>query len=355
MRLTIIGLTITSSWGNGHATVFRSLVRALTARGHHVTFLEHDKPWYANHRDLPEPPWGTTALYDSVEQLQQRHAPDVRDADAVIVGSYVPEGVAVGDWALRTARGPVCFYDIDTPVTLAALERGACEYLAPELIQRYRVYLSFTGGPILDRLKSQYGSPAVRPLYCCFDPDGYRPDPTAEPTCDLSYMGTYSDDRQPRVNSLLLEPARRWDAGRFVVAGPQYPEHIQWPANVQRREHVPPADHRAFYNASRFTLNVTRDDMIAAGYAPSVRLFEAAACGTPIISDRWDGIETFFRPGEQIFLVDEPDQVLQLLRDLPEADRTAVGQAARDVAFAHHTADQRAGDLERHLAEAGVS
>ncbi len=233
--------------------------------------------------------------------MRDRFAAAVREADAVIVGSYVPEGVAVGDWVTRTAGGLTAFYDIDTPVTLAKLERGDLEYLSPALIPRYDLYLSFTGGPTLERLEREFGSPRALPLYCSVDPSLYFPE-SCERKWDLGYLGTYSADRQPPLEALLVEPARRWGDGRFCVAGPQYPADIAWPTNVSRIEHLPPARHRAFYNQQAFTLNITRADMVRAGYSPSVRLFEAAACGVPIISDWWDGLGTVFRPGEEILI-----------------------------------------------------
>ena len=348
MRIVILGLSITSSWGNGHATTYRGLVRELARRGHDVLFLERDVPWYAQNRDLPQPPYGRTVLYPDVATLQRDHADAVGAADLVIVGSYVPDGVAVGDWVQSQASGLTAFYDIDTPVTLARLERGDTEYLAPRQIAGYGLYLSFTGGPTLARLERDYGSPAARVLYCAFDPTLYYPEAMA-PAWDLGYMGTYSDDRQPTVDALLLTPARAWPQGRFAVAGPQYPEAIAWPLNVQYMPHLPPATHRAFYNRQRFTLNVTRADMIAAGWSPSVRLFEAAACATPIVSDRWVGIESLFVPGEEIFLADTPAEVLRLLRDLPEHERRQVGERARRRVLAEHTAAHRAAELEVHV------
>jgi spore maturation protein CgeB len=344
LDIVILGLSITSSWGNGHATTYRGLVRELAARGHRVLFLERDAPWYAENRDLPRPPYGKTRLYKSLTELQDRHAARVRSADLVIVGSYVPEGVAVGEWVLRTASGVTAFYDIDTPVTLAKLARGEHEYLAPELIPRYDAYFSFTGGPTLKRLERRYGSPMARPLYCSFDPSLYRPE-EVEPRWDLGYMGTYSDDRQPVLERLLLEPARRWPEGRFAVAGPQYPESIAWPPNVHRITHLSPEEHSGFYNAQRFTLNVTRADMVAAGFSPSVRLFEAAACGTPIISDYWVGLETFFALGEEILTARTSAEALQYLRDVPEAERRALGARARKRVLARHTAAHRAEEL----------
>lgn len=350
MNIVILGLSITSSWGNGHATTFRGLVRVLVQQGHQVLFLERDAPWYAENRDLPHPPWGETAFYKSLAELQARFAGAVRQADLVVVGSYVPEGIAVGEWVTRTAQGVTAFYDIDTPVTLALLQRGECPYLSPALIPSYDLYLSFAGGPVLTQLETQHGARRARPLFCSVDPTLYYPEPQ-EMHWDLAYMGTYSDDRQPPLERLLMEPARRWPGGRFLVAGPQYPETIQWPANVARQEHLPPAAHRAFYNQQRFTLNITRADMVRLGWSPSVRLFEAAACGVPIISDWWEGLDSFFVPGEEILIAHSADDMLRFLRDLTEDQRRAIGGAARIRVMAGHTAAHRATELEQYVRE----
>jgi spore maturation protein CgeB len=348
LDIVILGLSITSSWGNGHATTYRGLVRELTARRHRVLFLERDLEWYAANRDLPRPEWGRTALYTSIADLKARFGTAVRDADVVIVGSYVPEGAAIGRWVIRTARGVTAFYDIDTPVTLARLNNGGVDYLTRSLIPAYDLYLSFTGGPTLERLERELGSPCARALYCSVDPSLYYPDPVAT-RWDLGYMGTYSDDRQATIERLLLEPARRWPDGRFVVAGPQYPDGIAWPAGVARVSHLPPDRHRWFYNAQRFTLNVTRADMIRAGWSPSVRLFEAAACGTPIVSDAWPGLDTLFEPDREILIAGSAQDVLACLRDIGEGERRRIGAAARLRVLAQHTARQRAAELEAHI------
>lgn len=356
LSIVFLGLSITSSWGNGHATNYRALIKALTRRGHRCLFLERDKPWYADNRDLPNPPFGRTELYGGIDELRDRFGADVRDADAVIVGSYVPDGVEVGRWATSVAQrgrgGVTAFYDIDTPVTLAKLARGDFEYLAPDLIPLYDLYLSFTGGPTLARLERELGSPAARPFYCLVDPDLYAPDPDAVPGIDLGYLGTYSDDRQPAVDRLLVEPARRLPGRSFVVAGPQYPESIRWPENVRRIDHLPPAGHRAFYNAQRFTLNVTRADMVRAGWSPSVRLFEAAAGATPVISDLWPGFEDFFEPGREVLFARDAAEAVRAITETPEDERLAIGERARRRVLAEHTADARAEQLEACIAEA---
>lgn len=352
MRLVVLGLSLSSSWGNGHATTYRALLKAFADRGHDVLFLERDVPWYAQHRDLPDPDFCDLALYGDLDGLDA-HRAAIAAADAVIVGSYVPDGVAAGARVLDWARGTRAFYDIDTPVTLAALEAGTCAYLAAGQIRDYDLYLSFTGGPTLRRLERAYGAPAARALYCSVDPDAY-PALDRPARYDLSYLGTYSPDRQPTLERLLIEPARRAPDLRFAVAGPQYPAGIDWPANVERIEHLPPDRHPDFYAASRYTLNVTRADMVRAGWSPSVRLFEAGACGTPVISDRWDGLDTLLVPEREILLPDGPEAVLAILRGRAEADRRSLGAAARAAILARHTAAARAEELERFLDEAGA-
>jgi spore maturation protein CgeB len=348
MKIVVFGLSITSSWGNGHATTYRGLLREMAKRGHELLFLERDARWYAENRDLPEPPYCRTVLYSSLDQVFAQYGAEIRQADCVIVGSYVHQGIEVGHWVTQHARGITAFYDIDTPVTLAALAHGSCKYLSCDLIPRYRLYLSFTGGPTLDKIEQLYGSPAARPLYCSVDPEIHSP--LKQRHCwDLGYLGTYSSDRQPGLERLLCAPAASWPGGRFVVAGPQYPTDIKWPDNAQRIEHLPPESHSGFYCAQRFTLNLTRKDMQQAGYSPSVRLFEAAACAVPVISDQWAGLDEFFEPGKEILVAWSSDQVLSLLREMPEEERRLVGEQARQRALESHSAAKRAEELEGYL------
>ena len=353
MKIAILGLALTSSWGNGHATTYRALMKALSARGHDVLFLERDVPWYAENRDLPQPPYGRVALYGSLAELAGSYSGELEAADLIIVGSYVPDGIAVADLAHGLATGVTAFYDIDTPVTLSRLDSGDADYISRAQIPRFDLYLSFTGGPILERLRLEYGARRPLPLYCSVDCEAYYPEPSAARDDDLGYLGTYSPDRQPALERLLLEPAARWPRGRFVVAGPQYPEEVRWPSNVRRIEHLSPAEHRAFYNRLRYTLNVTRRDMVRAGYSPSVRLFEAAACGTPIVSDVWAGIDEFFTPGEEILLARDGTEALSYIREIPEPRRRAIAERARQKVVRHHSAAERARELEQYVAEAG--
>jgi spore maturation protein CgeB len=351
LDIVIFGLSMTSSWGNGHASTYRALVKALHQRGHRITFLERDVPWYRAHRDLHDPPYCRTELYTSLVDVPRRYGNLVAKADLVIVGSYVPDGKVLADWVTMHARGVTAFYDIDTPVTLAALEAGRAEYISAALVPRFDLYLSFTGGPVLELIESRYGSPRARTLYCSVDPQLHYP-VEAPQRWSLGYLGTYSHDRQEALQELLLEPARGLADQHFVVAGPSYPPDTLWPRNVERIDHVAPGLHSEFYGKQRYTLNITRSNMIRSGFSPSVRLFEAAACGVPIISDRWRGIDSVFKPDEEILVLDAPEQVVEVLRELPEERRLQLAQAGRKRVLLDHTSDRRARQLEQYYEEA---
>jgi spore maturation protein CgeB len=345
MKVIVFGLSLSSSWGNGHATTYRALLGAFAARGHDIIFFERDVPWYASYRDLPAPDFCRLVLYPDLPALENWRT-EIASADAVIIGSYVPDGIAVADWVFSHAHGVTAFYDIDTPITLAALARGEESYVSKRQISLYDLYLSFTGGPILDVLRTQYGARMPHVLFCSVNPVQYYPQPS-ETRWDLSYLGTYSPDRQPSLERFLVAPARRMSHLRFAVAGPQYPTNIAWPDNVERLDHVAPSDHAAFYSASRYTLNITRTDMIAAGFSPSVRLFEASACATAIISDFWQGLSVVFA-ADEISIVHATQDVMQVLVE-PERDRATRAAAGYRRTLASHTAGHRAAELEAAL------
>ena len=345
MKLTIFGLTVSSSWGNGHATLWRGLIGALATAGHEVTFVERDVDWYAEHRDLTTLPGGRLLLYrDWQEVLAVRR--DLLDADALIVTSYCPDAVAATRLIEQEAAGFRIFYDLDTPVTLAALTAGEpVAYLPPEGLGGFDLVLSYTGGPALDALAQRLGARRVAPLYGHVDPGAHRPVPPQEVfRGDLSYLGTWAADRQPLVDALFLAPAAAAADKRFVLGGSRYPADFAWRDNVYFMGHVAPGDHSAFFSSSRVTLNVTRRDMATSGWCPSGRLFEAAACGTPIVSDSWPGLDAFFTPGEDILIAHGPDDVLAAL-DRSESDLTRIAAAARERVLTHHSSAARAAGL----------
>jgi spore maturation protein CgeB len=343
-RIVVLGYSITSSWGNRHASTYRTLLGALGRLGHEVTFFERDLPYLSEQRDEPEPEKCAVHFYSSLSELEHRYADQVRNADAVIVGSQVPEGAEVLRWVTSTASGLKLFYDLDTPATLTALARGREDYVAQESLPLLDAYFSFVGGPALTVLEREHGVRLALPLHCAANERLYEPLPVWT-RYDLGYLGAYAPERQPQLERLLLEPARRHPGGRFLVAGSSYPNHLSFPADVERSGHVPPARHARLYSSMRFTLNLTRTAMVRLGHCPSPRLFEAACSGVPIISDRWSGLERFFTPGSEILLVDTTEQVSEILSSLEEEERVAIGRRARARVLKEHTGTARAREL----------
>lgn len=347
MRIVVFGLTITSSWGNGHATLWRALCRALARRGHQVTFFERDLPYYAETRDLQPMPGLATVLYPDWAAVRPQAVQALRGADLAMVTSYCPDGVAASALVLDSAARLRAFYDLDTPVTLDRLAAGERpDYLPPEGLGGFDLVLSFTGGAALQRLRTELGARRVAPLYGSVDPEAHRPvAPGDLPRADLSYLGTYAADRQPALERLLVAPARALPARRFVIGGALYPPEFPWAENIWFVRHMPPPQHPAFFAASRLTLNITRRAMAAMGWCPSGRLFEAAACGVPILTDAWAGLEEFYRPGEELLVAHGTEDATAAI-SLSDAELGRIAAAARARTLAEHTADQRVRTLE---------
>ncbi len=342
MKITIFGLTISSSWGNGHATPYRAILKALHRRGHRVSFFEKDVPYYARRRDFDACDYCDLVLYPSWDQVREQALREARDSDVVICASYCPEGGRIVDDVLALQRPLRVFYDLDTPITLHNLEHGDLDYLCRDQVAGFDLYLSFTGGEILRVLEQRWGARMACPLYGCVDPDVHRPVAERDDLgCLLSYMGTYAADRQHKLDAMFLDPARRRPDASFVLAGSLYPRDHFWPENLRILEHVAPADHPALYSSSRFTLNITRDGMARYGYCPSGRFFEAAACGTPVITDWWPGLEKFFCPGDQLLVAQGADDVLQAL-EISDEELSRLAWRARERTLSEHTGDDRA-------------
>ncbi len=342
MKLVIFGLTVSSSWGNGHATLWRGLWRALVAGGHTVTFFERDVPYYAEHRDVTELPGGRLVLYTDWDAVRGTAADELADADVGMVTSYCPDGRAACELVLGSNVDRKAFYDLDTGVTLARVAAGEdVAYLPAERLGGFDVVFSYTGGEALRLLQTQLHARRVAPLYGHVDPEAHYPVPAVERyRADLSYIGTYAADRQPAVQAMLIDPARRLPGRRFSIAGSMYPQDFPWASNIWFFKHLPPAEHPAFYCSSRLTLNTTRVAMAELGYCPSGRFFESAACGTPVLSDWWDGLDTFYTPGKEVLIARTTEEAMAAV-ELSDVEIAAVGRAARERTLDEHTSDDR--------------
>lgn len=353
MKIVIFGLTISSSWGNGHATLWRGLVRALARRGHRIVFFEKDVSYYAENRDFFDVPGGDLVLYQDWGAIRQRAAADLVDADVAIATSYCPDGIAASELLLDASRPLHVFYDLDTPVTFSRLEVGEpITYIGPRGLRDFDLALSYTGGRALDRLQSELGARRAAPLYGHVDPDVHHPVPPADHyRSDLSYLGTYAADRQAALQRLFIDPAALRPQHRFLIGGAQYPADFPWRPNISFVRHLPPPEHPAFFSSSRLTLNITRHAMAETGWCPSGRLFEAAACGTPILSDSWEGLDSFFEPGQEILIAERSEEAVSAL-DLTDAELKRIAKAGRERVLAEHTSEHRARELEILLQDA---
>jgi spore maturation protein CgeB len=354
VRVVIFGLTISSSWGNGHATLWRGLCKYLVRSGHSVVFFERDVPYYAGARDLYEIPGGRLELYSSWEDVQPIAHSSVMEADAAIVTSYCPDALTATELILSQDRATPVFYDLDTPITLAKVQAGEpVPYIGPTGLDGFALVLSFTGGQqLFDEFRRKLGAREIRPLYGHVDADTHRPVPAeAHYRADLSYLGTYSEDRQSGLEALFVSPARSRRDLRFLIGGAQYPPDFPWSSNIYFVRHLPPSEHAPFFASSRITLNVTRSAMAKMGWCPSGRLFEAAACGAPLLSDRWIGLENFFQPGEEILLADDADDTLAALQ-LDDDQLSGIARRARERTLDLHSSNRRAIDLIELLEQA---
>jgi spore maturation protein CgeB len=347
VKIVIFGLTISSSWGNGHATLWRGLCKHLARSGHSIVFFERDVPYYAGARDLHELPGGALRLFSSWDEIRPVASSDLRDADVAIVTSYCPDALAATDLILTEGRAAPVFYDLDTPVTLARLVAGgSVPYIGPRGLRDFELVLSFSGGPrVTDEFRDRLGARSVRPLYGHVDTAIHRPvEPQPHYRAALSYLGTYSEDRQRTLETLFVAPARARQDLRFLIGGAQYPEDFPWSPNIYFVRHLPPSEHAPFFASSRLTLNVTRQAMAEMGWCPSGRLFEAAACGAPLLSDDWPGIGDFFTPGEEILIARDERDTLDALA-IADAELRRLAERAYQRTMDQHTSDQRAREL----------
>ncbi len=351
----VFGLTVSSSWGNGHATLWRGLWRALARDGHTLVFFERDVPYYAAHRDLDRLPGGQLVFYTEWADIVSRARGHLADADVGMVTSYCPDALPASALLLDAAHPVRTFYDLDTPVTLDALRAGQpVPYIPPGGLADFDLVLSYTGGDALDALRTRLGARRVAPLYGHVDPGEHRPvAPAPQYVADLSYLGTWAADRQPTLDALLVDAARRLPHRRFCIAGAQYPAMFPWADNIAFVRHLPPHEHPAFFSSSRLTLNITRRAMAEMGYCPSGRLFEAAACGTPSLSDWWTGLDAFFTPGEQLLVARSTGDAIEAL-ELDASTLAGIGRAARERTLDEHTSAHRARELVGLLSESGT-
>lgn len=356
MKLCIFGHTISSSWDGRHASVWRGLCRALARCGHRVVFFERDHLQLAAQRDMPHPEGCDLRIYRDWDDVRAMAARELADADAGMVTSRCPDARAASQLVLEAGLSVAAFYDLESPRTVARRRAGqTIEHVGPEGYRPFDVVLSYAGGPVLLDLVELLGARRVETLFASLDTSIHQPDgPSPEFTARASFLGPYTRDLHEMLDRLFFEPSRRLSQVQFALGGGGVPDSLLLPSNLHRVGPIALDRQAAFYCSSRITVSVTPREMARAGHCPPARMFAAAGCGVPVLSDAWDGIEVFFEPGREIFVAGSTEEAMDVVC-LPDEELARVGRAARERALAEHTAEARARRLVEVLTEVACS
>jgi spore maturation protein CgeB len=358
LRIAFFASSLVSAYWNGAATYYRGLARALHARGHHLTFYEPDAYERQRHRDMPDPPYARSVVWDpGREDDLERCLEEARAADLVVKAS----GVGVHDallevraLELRRPGNRVAFWDVDAPATLHRLIHDSADPFRA-LVPRYDLVFTYGGGDPVVRAYEAFGARRCVPIYNALDPETHHPvapDPRFE--ADLAFLGNRLPDREARVDEFFLRAAALLPGRRFLLGGSGW-SGKPLPANVRHLGHVGTADHNALNCTPLAVLNVSRDSMARNGFSPATRIFEAAGAGACLVSDAWEGLDAFLEPGEEVLAAHGGAEVAAVLEDLDPARAHRIGDAARRRVLAHHTYERRAEAVEAALGIRGVA
>jgi spore maturation protein CgeB len=352
LNIAFFGSSLVSAYWNGAATYYRGMVRALAERGHQVTFYEPDAYSRQQHRDMADPDWARVVVYagEGTDGVM-RALESARGADLIVKAS----GVGVFDELLerevlnhRRAGALVIFWDVDAPATLDRVQHDAADPFRP-LISRYDFIFTYGGGqPVIDAY-TRLGARACIPVYNALDPaTHFAVAPDARFDCDLAFLGNRLPDREARVEAFFLRVAAGCPEKRFVLGGSGWQDK-PLPPNVSYVGHVYTRDHNAFNATPRAVLNINRESMARYGFSPPTRVFEAAGARACLITDAWEGVETFLEPGREVLVARSGDEVAEAIKHLtPERART-IGDAAYKRIMAAHTYAHRAAQVENVL------
>jgi len=354
MKIAFWGSSLVSAYWNGAATYYRGVLRALAHLGHEITFFEPDAYDRQKHRDIEDPEWARIVVYDAGNAYEFDRLLAVSAAFDVVVKA---SGVGVLDEFLEARVAalppPVCkvFWDVDAPATLDRLASRPADPFHRAL-PKYDLVLTYGGGK---RVTDQYRVSGARQcfaIYNAFDPDVHFPvPPNPRFACDLSFLGNRLPDREARVEEFFLRAAQLAPDQRFLLGGAGWEDKPK-PPNVTYIGHVYTADHNAFNCSARMVLNISRESMARYGYSPATRVFEAAGAAACLITDAWEGIDSFLEPDRETLVASNGADVARFLAEVSPERARSIGEAARNRVLAEHTYDRRGKLVESILEEA---
>lgn len=346
MKIFAFGSSITSSYWNGAATYYRGIYRQLAALGHEITFAEPDAYGRQQMRDAGDYSYIRSLVYPTPAGLRAV-LDEAQSADLVIKHSGVgaDDELLEAEIALNSAPGVLrVFWDVDAPATLARVEENHSDPFR-RLIQEYDLILTYGGGPPVVNDYLRLGAANCYPIYNALDPESHYPvAPDPDLACDLLLVANRLPDRERRVEDFFLTAARLAPDLRFILGGEGWGSKLL-PENVRWIGHIGTNDHNPVNCSAGMVLNLNRDSMANVGFSPPTRIFEAAGAGCCLITDAWQGIETFFRPGHEILIASSASEIVRLLREVPERQAKEIGEAMRERARRDHTYSQRAAQV----------
>jgi len=356
MKVFVFGSSIVSSYWNGAATYYRGIYKQLHALGHQVTFAEPDAYGRQQKRDAGDFSYVNSIVYKAEEDLPAL-LQSACACDLIIKHS----GVGVFDALLesqvleyRSEKTKVAFWDVDAPATLERVERNPQDQFR-RLIPEYDFIFTYGGGPPVVEHYRALGAANCHPIYNGLDSETHHPVP-AEPAlqCDLVFVGHRLPDRERRVQEFFLRAAELAPEFQFVLGGEGWAGKAM-PKNVRWIGHVGTDDHNRVNCSARMVLNINRDSMAGVGFSPPTRVFEAAGAGACLISDQWTGIKTFFKPGHEILVASNAEDVVRYLRDISAGEASQIGHNMRERALQEHTYQLRAKQFDEIVTNAWAS
>jgi spore maturation protein CgeB len=354
VRVAMFGSSLVSAYWNGAATYYRGILQALHERGFEIDFYEPDAYRRQEHRDIADPPYASVNIYRATPDGAAQALERARHADILIKAS----GIGAQDEFLESAVPAAArahtlsvFWDVDAPATLERM-RGDPGDPFRQSLRAFDLVLTYGGGqPVIDEYVG-FGARRCVPIYNALDPATHHPVARDQRFAgDLGFLGNRLPDREARVREFFLGPASRMSQCRFVLGGSGWEQGIELPGNLSYVGHVYTRDHNAFNCSPRAVLNINRDSMVATGFSPPTRVFEAAGAGACLLCDAWEGIEQFLEPDREVLCVRSGAEVEATLAGLSEPRARSIGEAARRRVLSEHTYAHRAVTLASLLTD----
>lgn len=351
MKIAFYGSSLLSSYWNGAATYYRGVLRDLAARGHEISFYEPDAFDRQQHRDIDPPEWARVVVYPATTDGLSAVLREAAGADAVVKAS----GVGVFDTELlegliahAAPEALRLFWDVDAAATLDEMAR-APDHPVRRALPALDLVLTYGGGAPVVEAYRRFGAVDCVPVYNAVDPSTHFPvAPDMRFDADLAFLGNRLPDREARVEEFFFRPVAMLPHRSFLIGGNGWQDRPM-PANVRALGHVPTADHNGFNSTPLAVLNIARDSMAEMGWSPATRLFEAAGAGACLITDAWPGIEMFLKPGDEVLVARDGQDVAELLSGLTRERARAIGDAARRRVLAEHSYERRGEQVDALL------